>query len=639
MCGITGILGFTEQGQKKTSFVKNAVARLNKRGPDASGIYEDKNIALGHARLSIIDTTSAASQPFTDSTGRYTIIFNGEFYNFKEYRKQLLDKGYSLSSTGDTEVLLYMLIYRGTDFIKEINGFFAFAFYDKKEKTLLLARDRYGIKPLVYYQCEDYFAFASEMKALLEYQIPKEIDTASLLSYLQLNYIPAPHSIFNDVSKLEPGTFLEISQKSTVSSRQLAVVTHKSYYQVQTNSEIADTPDNYQQSKTKLRNLVFDAVEKRMVSDVPLGAFLSGGIDSSIIVAAASTFKSDLSTFSIGYKDEPMFDETEYAELVAKKYHTNHTSFKLTNNELFEQLHSTLDYIDEPFADSSALAVNILCNYTRKHATVMLSGDGADEIFAGYNKHQAEYMLRNSPFQTSVIKLISPLIAFLPQSRNSPVSNIVRQLNRYAIGTKLSDSERYWRWCSFINETQAMAILDKQFSQTDYDSRKHKLMKHFTPNGSINEVLHTDIDLVLQSDMLVKIDMMSMNQSLELRNPFLDYRIIDFSFTLPSTFKINKNGRKLILKEAFDKELPSEILNRKKHGFEVPLLKWFKTELKSLITDELLSEPLIKEQGIFNSKEIEKIKAKLFSQNPEESSAQVWGLIVFQYWWKKYFCK
>jgi asparagine synthase (glutamine-hydrolysing) len=629
MCGITGIFTFKENASSYKKKVEDAVIALSRRGPDNSGTYFHNNVALGHARLSVIDTSDAASQPFTDNSGRYTIVFNGEFYNFKQHRNDLLKKGVHLKSQSDTEVLLYLYITEGPSCLEKINGFFAFAIYDKEEESLFIARDRMGIKPLFIYRDNDKLIFASEMKAILAYGITKELDQTSLFEYLQLNYIPAPFSIFKNVTKLKPGKYLQISKGE---------VTEKEYYKIpfQSSDEIKKNNAGYENAQNEIFKLLDNSVKLRMISDVPLGAFLSGGIDSSIIVALSSKYTERLNTFSIGFKDEPLFDETRYASLVAEKYKTNHTVFSLTNDDFFSVLFEVLDYTDEPFSDSSALAVYILSKHTRKHVTVALSGDGADELFGGYNKHKAEFRIRNAGVVEKTLGLLNPVWTILPQSRNSVVANKIRQFSRFADGMNLPADERYWKWCGFADETEIENILKVKVSK-EYLERKSQILQYISEKGSINEVLYSDMHLVLQNDMLTKIDIMSMANSLEVRVPFLDHNLVNYVFSLPSEFKIDKRFGKKIIRDAFRKKLPNEIYHSPKHGFEVPLLKWFRKELKSFIFDELLNEDFVREQGLFDFVEISKLKEKLFSNSPGDALARIWGLIVFQYWWKKYF--
>ena len=631
MCGITGYYAFRNNAAANLTNINQSTEKLYLRGPDNGNIYTDEKIALGHRRLSIIDTSTGASQPMADSSGRYILVFNGEIFNYRELADKYL-KDTLFKTTSDTEILLYLLIKYGPECLPWLDGFFAFALYDKQTGELLLARDRYGKKPLLYYYCDDYLAFSSEMKSLLEWKIPKELDFTVLHQYLQLNYIPQPQSMLKNVRKLMPGHYARY--KNT------GLVEDNAYYQINIDTSTYNNY-TYEGAKQELVKRMDTAVKERMISDVPLGAFLSGGIDSSVIVALASRHTFQLNTFSIGYKDNAFFDETKYAKLVAEKYNTNHTVFSLSNDDFLEHVYDVLDYIDEPFADSSAIPEYILCMQTRKYVTVALSGDGGDEVFAGYNKHAAEFKMRQNSFANSIVKAGLPIWQALPRSRNSKVTNLFRQLHRFAEGANLSVKERYWRWASFNTKDQATSLLnDKVKLQVDFPLLQHEkdtLLSHLG-DADFNELLLTDMNLVLLSDMLVKVDAMSMANSLEVRSPFLDHKVVDFAFSLPSKYKIDSTLKKKVVQDAFRPMLPEEIYNRPKHGFEIPLLDWFRKELWGLINDDLLKKQFVEEQGIFNVDAIENLKKKLRSSNPEDSHATIWALIVFQYWWKKYYC-
>lgn len=626
MCGIAGIYAFNETGQSYFKNIDKAVSSLGNRGPDNSNTITDKNCCLGHTRLSIIDLSNAASQPMNDITKRYSIVFNGEIYNYKEHRANLIKKGLPIKTQSDTEVLLYLYIIEGQKFIHKLNGFFSFAIYDNQENSLFVARDRMGIKPLIYYRDRNKLFFASEMKALMELGIPKKIDNTSLSQYFQFNFIPSPNTIFENVQKLEPGHSIFIKDGR---------VKEDSYYKIAYNRS-SFSNDSYNDSKVKLQSLIENSVKERLISDVPLGAFLSGGIDSSVIVAEASKHTKQLNTFSIGFKDEPYFDETHYANLVAKKFNTNHQAFKLTNDDLYANLHQVLDYIDEPFADSSALPVHILSMHTRKHVTVSLSGDGADELFSGYNKHMAHYHAMHPGMKSALIKGGLPLWNALPKSRNSKFSNLTRQLERYAKGLKLNTKDRYWHWASLLSETNANNLLKSNISLNSLAIRKNDILKHLLDIESINDILYTDMQLVLVSDMLHKVDSMSMANSLEVRTPFLDHNLVDYVFSLPDNYKVNGKMKKRILQDTYKSVLPQELYQRPKQGFEVPLLKWFNTELRSELENNYLSADFIEEQGIFNPVAIAQLKNKLYSSNPGDVQAQIWAIIVFQHWWKKH---
>jgi asparagine synthase (glutamine-hydrolysing) len=632
MCGLTGAMAFSAKGQAALALIENANNCIIKRGPDGGSVYQHQHVALGHRRLSIIDTTQAGDQPMHSRDGRFTIVFNGEIFNYRTLSKAYLtsEEQQSLRSHSDTEVFLVMFAKMGTAVFELLEGFFAAAIYDHLTASLVLVRDRYGKKPLLIYQDADRVVFASEMKALFAAGIPRELAWNMLPVYLQLNYIPQPHSLVKGVRKLSPGHYLQISKEGEVRE--------SPYYELKIR-EKEYTNYSYSEAQKKLEELMDNAVAKRLIADVPLGAFLSGCIDSSVVVALASRHTQKLNTFSIGYKDNAFFDETAYARMVAEKYGTEHTVFMLGNNDFLEHISNVLEYIDEPFADSSAIPVYILSHHTRKHVTVALSGDGGDEVFAGYNKHAAEWRMRQGGLLNSAVKWGGPLWAALPQSRNHPLTNKFRQLHRFARGASISAGDRYWQWASFLNSPQSMDLLHARVQSKVAKPVLPGIEKKFTAGikgADFNEVLLADMNLVLLSDMLVKVDSMSMANSLEIRSPFLDHHVVDFAFGLPEAYKIDGKMKKRIVQDAFRHLLPDAIYNRPKHGFEIPLLDWFRKDLWGLINDDLLSDKFVAEQEVLNLGAVQELKKRLHSNNPGDSHATIWALLVFQHWWKRY---
>lgn len=625
MCGITGYFS-SESGNEQ--FLEKAISKLAKRGPDASNstYSKSKKVGLGHARLSIIDTSSHANQPMKTLDNRYSIVFNGEIYNYKQLRQSLLSKGYQFETESDTEVLLNLYHLYKNDCWEMLNGFFGVAIYDHQQDVLTLARDRFGIKPLLYSYKNGDFYFASEMKALMEFPLKREIDTDSLHQYFSFNYIPTPHSIFKNVNKLEQGHYLTVTKNE---------ITKTPYYELDKTSIAESCNLSYENAQSELVKLMEQSVSDRLVSDVPLGTFLSGGIDSSVITALASNQRNGIDTFSIGFKDNKFFDETHYARLVAEQYKTNHHEIKLSNTDLYDSLENLLDYTDEPFADSSALAVNVLCKTTKDHVTVALSGDGADELFAGYNKYQGEFRIQNPGIKENIVSALHPLWKTLPKSRNSSFSNLVRKLYKYSNGTKLSKKERYLLWCSISNQEKVSSLL-KHTSSNSFNDKLDKLTQFVSPQKGLTDILRNDIDLVLTNDMLTKVDMMSMNNSLEVRVPFLDHKVVEFAHSLPDSYKINKNQKKRIVQDAFRSMLPESLYNRPKQGFEVPMLDWLKNDLNTKIRTEYLDRDFLVNQGIFNTTYIDSLLKQLHSNNPEDSHATVWALVVFQHWYKKH---
>ena len=631
MCGITGIYAFNEVGRFGMINLVAATDKLEKRGPDHHGTFTTHFVGLGHRRLSIIDRSENGRQPMKDEEGRYTIVFNGEIYNYKALREGLRAKGFQFRSDTDTEVLLKLYIDSGPACLQSLNGFFSLAIYDDHEKTLFIARDRIGIKPLYYSFDDDRFLFASEMKSLLAYGINKELDTASLYHYLQLNYIPGPQSIFKNVKKVLPGHYIMVKEGRAE---------HQEYYKIpyEKGESYATVPDGYEAQQGKLRAQLHKAVRSRLVADVPVGTFLSGGVDSSIISAIAKEYKPDLETFSIGFSDEPFFDETHYAQMVADKLGTRHSVFSLNNDDLLHHLDDILSYIDEPFADSSAIPFYILSKHAREHVTVALSGDGADELFAGYNKHGAFYKAKKGGAAATMVKNLLPLWSVLPKSRSGKISNKVRQLERFAQGMRMGIRDRYWSWATLSSKDEVLGLLhdNLKVSIEEVKVRQAVFLEQIPQGYDMNDLLHVDMQLVLPNDMLTKVDMMSMANGLEVRVPFLDHEVVQYAFQLEESAKINDQQRKRILHDTFREELPVALYHRPKKGFEVPLLKWFRHELQSLIKQDLLNDAFIREQGVFDSRAIKALVQQLYSPNPGDVHAKIWALLVFQSWWKRY---
>lgn len=619
-------MALTESGRDFLPKIEVCVEANKKRGPDNQQTFYNNNIALGHSRLSVIDLNQEANQPFSDGSGRYHIVFNGEIYNFQTLRVDLEMRGYIFRTKSDTEVLLNLFIEEGAEALNKLNGFFAFAVYDSIEEQLFLARDRYGIKPLIYYKNDDVFIFSSRMQGIKDCGIQTTLDSESIYHYFQLNYIPQPYSIYNEIKKIPAGHYCRIDKHNFLLTR---------YYDLKPVALKTAIP-TYNEAKKNILQLLTKSVERRLITDVPLGAFLSGGLDSSIIVALAAQLKPDLETFSVGFSDQPHYDERRFAAAVAKKYNTRHHEIVLKSSDLFNVLFDVLDEIDEPFADSSALAVYSLSKEVKKHVTVALSGDGADELFGGYIKHSAEWMALKYNWLSSSMRLLLPFLKLLPQSRNSSSANIFRQLNRMAEGIGLSEADRYWRWCSISTAEEVKSLLQINYSTQISNSRKAGNLRFMKGKRDLNNVLLSDQELVLPGDMLHKVDSMSMAHALEVRVPFLDHNLVSYVNLLPADYKIQWRMRKRILRDTFASFLPEEVKNRGKHGFEVPLLNWFRGEFGDYIRDNLLEAVFIKRQGIFRIEAITELQKKLHSSNPGDIASKLWALIVFQYWWKKH---
>ncbi|HON18875.1 MAG TPA: asparagine synthase (glutamine-hydrolyzing) [Salinivirgaceae bacterium] len=624
MCGITGIYSSQPLSADMLSDVNRSVMSLFQRGPDCQRAVHLKNAILGHARLSIIDLSENATQPLTDCSGRYTIVFNGEFFNYREHRQRLENAGYRFKTQSDTEVFLALYAEMGDSCLDLINGFFAVAIYDSLNNTLFIARDRYGEKPLFYTIWQGNLIFTSELKAILSYPVPRKLNRSALYGYLLHNYIPDNSSMIEGIYKLQPG------HKILASSKGIDVL---EWYRLplSKSSEV-----DLSKSSETLYQLLSDSVSLRLESDVPLGCFLSGGVDSSIIALLASNHKSDLLTFNIGFPDQPYFDETAWANRVSKHLKTNHHTFEIPQKQLVETVYDVIDNFDEPFADSSAIPVNLLSRETRKKVTVALSGDGADELFGGYRKHLAHSnAIKYKPYR-KILKVGLPFLKVLPKSRNSAISDKIRQIEKFIHGINLTASERYLLWASISRPLELEELLIPPIVSEPYNHFAETLCKELAQEETLSNITRTDVKLVLHGDMLPKVDRMSMAQSLEVRPPFLDFRVVEFALSLPDHLKIRGTQRKIILKNTFAKYLPEEIFTRPKKGFEVPLAHWLQNDLADFIDARYLSKSFIESQGIFRYSTIEQMKKQLHSRQVGDVPAKLWAIVVFQHWFKKY---
>ncbi len=616
MCGIIGILAKNKIGESSFDQLDIALDALKHRGPDSQDCKIHSNVAFGHVRLSIIDADDRSNQPFCDASGRYTLIFNGEIYNFKELRNDLEIKGVEFVTNSDTEVLLHLLIKEREKALPKLNGFFAFAFYDNQRDEILFARDRMGIKPLIIYEDGDKFILCSELNSLFHFDIDKTIDADALNHYLGLTYIPASHTIIEKAYKIKPGEYGIIREKSVV---------------INTYTEVRRNPYaklNYEDSVTELQKLMNSAVERRLISDVPLGCFLSGGVDSSVVATIAAKQKEKLDTFSIGF-DHKYFDESGYARQVADKIGSNHHEFILTKKNFEDEFENFLEAIDEPFADSSAFATFLLAKETRKEVTVALSGDGADELFGGYNKHKALLKSEDyTPRDKILVKGASSVLGSFSNNRTSKWGQINRKVQKMNSGLKLDIEARYWHWCHFVSIEDVVNILKPEHYRT-INWEGYMIQ-------DVSDSLIADQHFVLANDMLKKVDLMSMANSLEVRTPFLDPNVVDFANSLPLAFKLGKNATKRILKDAYREELPEDVIDRPKKGFEIPLQEWLGDQISEILNSDKFSQEFIEEQGIFNYDGVRTLLKKVSNKSFGDRIYLVWSLLIFQHWWKKY---
>jgi len=626
MCGIAGWLALQNAPPLPEEVLEQVAHNLRQRGPDNIGFYQNPQIGLVHTRLSIIDLSTAANQPFYSSDGRWILIYNGEIFNYIQIRKDLKEKGYLFRTNSDTEVLLNLWIDQGPVGLKKLNGFFAFAIWDSQSRTLFLARDRLGIKPLYYSISQNYFHFSSEIKGVLPQMSHYELNQEAISIYLMLTYIPAPYTGFKNIHKLPPACWMKVDSSGRFSVNQ--------YWNVYSVNDI-DYKISDQEAKFEIKEKVENAVQSWLQSDVPTGVFLSGGLDSAVITLSAAKFISGIQSFSIGFRDEPFYDETNYAQIVADKAGTRHHVISLTTHDLFQILPEVLDYIDEPFADSSALAVSILSREVKKNVTVALSGDGGDELFAGYQKHLAESLILRYPWLSS-LSFLKCLFDFLPQSRDSFILNRIRQIVRLLSFAQMKPCPRYLQGAAYGNKD----ILQKVFLNSNLLNSWEEFRSDFCASHNfvdLNDVLKADLTMVLPDDMLVKTDRMSMMHALEVRPALLDNHVVEWALKLPINFKLRGSTTKWILREAFKEDLPQEIYHRGKRGFEVPLKKWFLGPLRNKINNEYFEKEFIKRQNVFNHDALLQLMNSLQKTRSKDAPWWIWSLIVFQHWYKKYF--
>ena len=618
MCGILGIWAGNNAGRAEIAKLPEALKAQNHRGPDHSDYKLYSRLGMGHNRLAVIDTTEGANQPFVSEDERYCLVFNGEIYNYQELKSQLLAEGVSFKTQSDTEVLFHLLVREGKEALSKLNGFFAFAFYDQKRDELLLARDRMGIKPLQIYQDQDKIIFASELKTIFGFEVDKTLNDSALNQYFSLTYFPLGNTVLSNCKELTPGSYMLIKDGNFNHPIQQV-------YWEPNQQKVSD----YEESKKRLNELLNQSVEKRLVSDVPIGSFLSGGLDSSIIATLAKDHKSDLETYSIGFESQ-FFDESSYAEEVAKKIGSKHYAFHLNQQDFKDNFDEFLDSLSEPFADSSAFAMFLLAKKTSQRLTVCLSGDGADELFAGYRKHRAEYEIRSiNGLKKWMIKAGAGLFRIAPSSRSDRFGDFNRKLQKFRDGLRMDPALRYWEWCCFIEEEDRQNLLVNPVYQG---------LNPFLHAGEfydLNDVLEADQRLVLAGDMLKKVDLMSMASALEVRTPFLDHELVEFVNSLPASYKINKSSTKRILRDTFANRLPHSVVHRSKKGFEIPIKEWLNDEIELQLSRHWFSEAYIKDQGIFNPLFIKELKLAWNNPRFGDKIYLVWALLVFQSWWDK----
>jgi len=620
MCGIAGLTYFDRDRIVSEQQVRDMCAVITHRGPDDEGILARQNVGIGMRRLSIIDLNSGR-QPICNEDGSIWIVFNGEIYNHIELRKELESRGHRFKTRCDTEVILHAFEEYGESCPEKLNGMFGFAIMDFNSHSLFLARDRVGIKPLYYYFDSKKLVFGSELKSILEIEdVPREIDLEALDNFLTFEYIPAPRSIFKKIAKLPAGHSLLLREGR---------VQIKQYWDIRFDERPTPEADLCEE----LHELLRDSIKIRLMSDVPLGAFLSGGIDSSSIVALMSQEMNRAArTFSIGFQ-ESSYNESSYARTIANHFKTEHQEFFIEPNavDLTEKL---LAHLDEPFGDFSIFPTYLVSKMAREYVTVALSGDGGDELFAGYDTYIANRIgmaygklpraLRNG--------VVGPILDRLPPTEKK--KGLINRAKRFHEGSLLPDDLRHTRWMIFMQAAEKGLLYspDVQQKLAGYDPygmiRKH--FRQANTRDDLNRQLYVDLKTYLVDDILVKVDRMSMASSLEARVPFLDHRVVEFSARVKSNMKLQGSTTKYLLKKTMGSLLPKEILNRGKEGFSIPIKNWLKFELHPLMQD-VLAPDKIKREGFFDADYVERLK-KEHLNGRENHSHRLWALMVFGVW-------
>ena len=597
MCGICGKINLTGDLPPE-ALIRRMASTLHHRGPDDEGVYVKGNAGLGHKRLSIIDLSPAGHQPMSNEDGSVWIVFNGEIYNYQALRSQLLAHGHRFKSNSDTEVILHLYEEEGPECVKKLRGMFAFGIWDERDRSLFLARDRIGKKPLYYFFDGKTFVFASEIKAITaDAAVPRVPDHTAIHHYLTYQDVPSPWTAFEGIKKLPPAHHLFLKN---------GAMEVKRYWKL---SYLPKHRMTVQDLKAGIIERLREAVKLRLISDVPLGAFLSGGIDSSAVVALMSGMMNEpVKTFSIGFKEEA-YNEVRYARMIAEKYHTDHTEFVVEPNAV-DVLPKLVWHYNEPFADSSAIPTYYVSKLAREHVTVILNGDGGDENFAGYGRYAANEFSRrlHRLFPSSVVKLFLPFLMMLPHG--SDPNNFFWRLKRFSQEYIKSPELRNARWlCHFTSEMKKEMYSEHFLNHVSTLDSFDLIMEKYREaeaESFTDKALYADVMMYLPDALLVKVDVASMANSLEARSPFLDHEFMEFVAQIPAELKLRGRTTKHILKEALRGILPDEVLFRKKMGFGVPLDHWFRDELKEMAYDTLLGQRCIG-RGYFNRTYIEKI--------------------------------
>ena len=632
MCGIAGIIDCSGETPDRVSLERMCEALIH-RGPDDVGLYLNGKVALGQRRLSIIDL-SGGHQPMSNDAGDLWVTFNGEIYNYQDVRKSLIAAGHRFRTDSDTEVILHAYKAYGEQCLQHFRGMFAFALWDEKQQRLFLARDRLGKKPLFFFRNNRQFIFSSELHSLITHpQVDRSIHLPAIDQYLSFGYIPAPNTIYQNVQKLLPAHYLVLDVQPSMESTNCRI---ERYWQLDYSPK-----QNLllHEAKEMLLEELTEAVRLRMIADVPIGALLSGGIDSGLIVALMSKLSSQpVKTFSIGFAEQE-FNETRYARMVADRYRTDHHEL-IVRPQALDILPKLVKHYGEPYADSSAVPSYYVSQLTREHVKVALNGDGGDECFAGYERYLGMSLAdRYGKLPKMLRHLIrSGLTHWVPDSWSR--RNRFRQAKRFVQVADQPQEKRYCRWIGYFSEELKQQLYHPEFSSQLNDLDGSGWMDELfdvsrtTDNTQLDTVLYVDVQSYLPYDLLVKMDIASMANSLEMRSPFLDHKIVEFSAVLPDNLKLRGTTLKYILKQIGKDLLPREIVTRRKMGFGVPVGKWMREELRDLVMDTLLS-PDSRVHSYFKERELNSF-VQDHLENRRDYSSSLWALLCLELWHREF---
>lgn len=619
MCGIVGLVNLKGVGASARDKLAPALQRMRFRGPDGAETWSDERCAFGHRRLAIIDLSPGGLQPMARHDR--VITFNGEIYNHDILRLELESLGHVFQSKSDTEVLLAGWRQWGAALLPRLSGMFAFAIWDARAGELVLARDRFGKKPLVYACCGSEFAFASDLVALRSViDISTDIDHDALKLFFALRYIPEPWTILEGARKLPMGSVARFGASGLTIERWDSGARAR-------RPVFTDRHD----AISALRSRFDAAVAERLVSDVPVGAFLSGGIDSAIVCASLAAQGHHVRSFTVGFPGAAdYYEERPAARQVARHLGLDHTEVEVHPSDAEAIVDEVLSACDEPFADSSALPVYLLSRETRRFVTVALSGDGADEIFAGYRKYQGEIWARQWQAIPEILRRPAvSLLQALPEDKNSSLLELVRRLRRFAAHADKDSVARQAGWAETLDEHDLSALLVRYQERPGVQGLFARALEN-AEGDAINRMLYAEQEVVLNGDMLRKVDMMSMANSLEVRCPFLDRELTDIAAAIPGSWKLERGRGKAILRDAFADRLPAEVFQRPKKGFEMPIAVWLRTSLRDRL--RAASDPQrLRQQGLLNPEQIQHWIAQLESGR-RDTSAALWSLLAFQSW-------